>query len=470
MIQVATHIKQKLAPNQAWGYQVIPLREEDGVLVCGTADLAATEKLKEELEFILNSRIKLEAVEHQEFDATLRQLYRKSEQKKAALSAESGDLLMQILLDAQESGSSDIHIETYYDKARVRYRIDGKLVEKFVIPKADYPAMVNKIKIRSNLDISEKRLPQDGRIKLGKELNEAELRVSVLPTLYGEKIVMRILKSNAEKIELSAIGFDSMQQSHVVEAIKKPNGIILVSGPTGSGKTTTLYGLLKNLNTEDRNITTVEDPIEYTLEGVNQIQVNESIGLTFSGALRSILRQDPDIIMLGEIRDHETAELAIRAALTGHLVLSTIHTNSAWGIINRLLDMGIPPYLLEGTMNLAVAQRLIRKLCSSCKQEVDGAAQPIDRSKYPSIKTAVPTYYEPVGCADCHYTGYAGRMALFEVIPITTALRESIRKEQNEVSAYLEEKGIQSLQGAALQALISGQSSLDEVYPLLITE
>jgi type II secretory ATPase GspE/PulE/Tfp pilus assembly ATPase PilB-like protein len=470
MIQVATHIKQKIAPNQAWSYQVIPLREEGNTLVCGTADVKATEKLRSELEFLLNVSILLEEVPRQEFERTLRQMYRKSEQKKSALSADSGDLLMQILLDAQESGSSDIHIETYYDKARVRYRIDGKLVEKFVIPKQDYPAMVNKIKIRSNLDISEKRLPQDGRIKLGKELNEAELRVSVLPTLYGEKIVMRILKSNAEKIELSAIGFNQQQQSHVVEAIKKPNGIILVSGPTGSGKTTTLYGLLKNLNTEDRNITTVEDPIEYTLEGVNQIQVNESIGLTFSGALRSILRQDPDIIMLGEIRDHETAELAIRAALTGHLVLSTIHTNSAWGIVNRLLDMGIPPYLLEGTMNLAVAQRLVRKLCNSCKKEIDGNQQPIDFTQYPSIKEKIDTYCEPVGCEECHYTGYSGRMALFEVIPITSALRESIRKEQNQVTEYLNEKGIASLQQSALSALKSGRSSLQEVYPLLITE
>ena len=261
--------------------------------------------------------------------------------------------------------------------------------------------MINKIKILSNLDITEKRLPQDGRINYQYGDQKFDIRVSVCPTLYGEKAVLRLLNNDASNIDIRNLGIHEKGLDTYLKGVHKPNGIILISGPTGSGKTTTLYATLKELNSIDRNITTIEDPIEYTLDGINQVQLKEDIGLTFSSALRSFLRQDPDIIMLGEIRDGETAQMAIRASLTGHLVLSTIHTNSAWGIISRLIDMGVPRFLIANTLNLAVAQRLVRKLCEHCKKtvpvsEVNGASEVADD---------VPELAIPVGCDHCHFTG-----------------------------------------------------------------
>lgn len=279
------------------------------------------------------------------------------------------DFLPRVISEAKGIGASDIHIEIYEEMARIRFRIDGKMVERYRISSEEYPALINKIKIQANLDIAEKRLPQDGRIFFRSSVGEFDIRVSSLPTMNGEKIVMRLLSKDAGQIQLSQLGFSEEQLELYTRSVKRPNGIVLISGPTGSGKTTTLYATLQLLNSDETNILTIEDPIEYTLEGVNQVQLKEDIGLTFSSALRTFLRQDPDIIMLGEIRDKETAQMAIRAALTGHLVFSTIHTNSAWGTISRLVDMGIPPYLLASTINLSMAQRLVRLLCPKCKNK-----------------------------------------------------------------------------------------------------
>ena len=273
------------------------------------------------------------------------------------------------MITAKNYGSSDIHIEPYEKYSRVRFRIDGHLIEQFKVNQSQYPQIVNQVKIKAGLDISQKRLSQDGRIAINAEGNEFDIRVSCLPTLHGEKIVMRILKRDTSDINLEHLGFTKKELQVYKEGIKNPNGIILISGPTGSGKTTTLYGTLKLLNEESRNITTIEDPIEYTLEGINQVQLKEDIGFDFPSALRTFLRQDPDIIMVGEIRDEKTANMAIKAALTGHLVFSTIHTNSAWATISRLIDMNIPPFLIASTLKISMAQRLVRKLCPKCKKE-----------------------------------------------------------------------------------------------------
>src|SRR5690606_16346772 len=299
--------------------------------------------------------------------------FRKRDQKKSQDLHFSSDFLERLLLMAKEIGSSDIHFEPYEQRCRVRFRLDGKLKEHFVVSLEEYPVIGNKLKIRAGLDISEKRLPQDGRITVKTDRDEFDIRVSTLPTLYGEKIVLRLISKDANHIDLERLGFTKAELKSYKNGIKRPNGIILISGPTGSGKTTTLYATLKYLNDGETNILTIEDPIEYTLEGINQVQLKENIGLDFASTLRTFLRQDPNIIMMGEIRDVKTANMAIRAALTGHLVLSTIHTNSAWATISRLIDMGVPHFLIANTLNMSVAQRLVRMLCSDCKEE-----RPID--------------------------------------------------------------------------------------------
>ena len=304
-------------------------------------------------------------------------------------------------------------------------------------------------------------MPQDGRIT-----NDTfDIRVSILPTLYGEKIVMRILGQDASNIDLTALGFQEEELQKYLQAVKKPNGIILISGPTGSGKTTTLYATLKLLNDTRRNIVTVEDPIEYTLKGINQVQLKEDIGLTFASALKSFLRQDPDVIMLGEIRDSETALMAIRASLTGHLVLSTIHTNSAIGTISRLIDMGIPSYLIAETLNLSLAQRLVRKLCNHCKSETAYHAE--DFPVNFELPFPISQHFKANGCNQCYHTGYSGRTALYEIVNISHPIAEQIKN--NTISKLLSDnKEYESLADKAFALLANGTTSLDEIYPILI--
>lgn len=460
-IELEAELQQLIRSDLAWHYRILPKAEWDGGITFFIDETMDIELTREELAALLGTSVELEPCAKETIQRSLGRYYRNTDGEDTKISFDANtDFVDRLIQEANRLGSSDIHIEIYGEKARIRIRIDGNLIQRFSIAKEDYPELVNKIKIRSNLDISEKRLPQDGRI----EYQDFDIRVSILPTLHGEKIVMRILGHDASSISLDKVGFSPVEKKQYMEGVRKPNGIILISGPTGSGKTTTLYATLKLLNQEKRNIVTVEDPVEYTLDGINQVQLKESIGLTFASALRSFLRQDPDVIMLGEIRDGETAQMAIRAALTGHLVLSTIHTNSAWGTISRLIDMGVPPFLLANTINTSVAQRLVRKLCTNCT--VKAELNPLD---WPSIdEFEIPKeVMAPVGCDQCHYTGYKGRMALYEVIPIDQKLAVAIKGNNHEVDAILKERGVKNLATRAYEVLIEGTTSLEEVYPLL---
>jgi type IV pilus assembly protein PilB len=471
-IQLSIELQQILTTEQAWHYQVIPKRV-NGKSIYLYADMESfNDSLKDELEIVLGKDIHIEKIPSEDIKRVLGLYYRRnsSQAKKQTrqISGKSDDFLVSLISEAKQLSASDIHIELYEEKCRVRFRIDGLLVERYVINKNDYPSLINKIKIKADLNISEKRLPQDGRILFSNEGMKFDIRVSVLPTLHGEKIVLRLLSKDSTNIDIQTLGFSETELTNYLEGIKRPHGIILISGPTGSGKTTTLYATLKILNKEKSNILTIEDPIEYTLEGINQVQLREDIGLTFAKALRTFLRQDPDIIMLGEIRDSETAQMAIRAALTGHLVLSTIHTNSAWGTISRLTDMGVPAFLLSNTINLSVAQRLLRILCGECKEKQILMPEELPRNFRPSPG---PTHhFLAKGCEFCHYTGYKGRRAIYEVIPIDAGLSEKIKSNQYDISQLLKERKIASLRENAFTLFAQGETSLEEVYPVLLND
>lgn len=461
-IDIAPEVQQLIRSDLAWHYRVLPKEKKDNHYSFFVDDTMDQFMVHEELTALLGASVVLEPISKEIIQRSLGRYYRNTGNEEERLTFDSKtDFVDRLIQEANKLGSSDIHIEIYSDKARIRIRIDGNLIQRFAVAKQDYPELVNKIKIRANLDISEKRLPQDGRI----EYDDFDIRVSILPTLHGEKIVMRILGHDASSISIDKVGFSEAEKRNYLEGIRKPNGIILISGPTGSGKTTTLYATLKLLNEEKRNVVTVEDPVEYTLEGINQVQLKESIGLTFASALRSFLRQDPDVIMLGEIRDGETAQMAIRAALTGHLVLSTIHTNSAWGTVSRLIDMGVPPFLLANTMNTSVAQRLVRKLCRDCT--TNAALNPNDWPLGSDHFEIPESHQVPVGCDKCHYTGYKGRLALYEVIPIDQKLALAIKGNDHSIEELLQQRGIKNLSERAYELLIDGTTSLEEVYPLL---
>ena len=470
-IDISTDILQLINEEQAWHYSVIPQSLVNSTLFIYIEESASND-IVIELEVILGYQISRIDVSATEIQKLLIKNYRNGESASTSsesLSADT-DFLEKLIQGANALNSSDIHIEPYEDISRVRYRLDGKLIEKYIIESSTYPSLINKLKIRANLDIAEKRRPQDGRIKVKTDAYDFDIRVSVVPTLFGEKAVLRLLKKDATNIDLSKVGLDEAQQKLYLDSIKKDNGIVLISGPTGSGKTTTLYATLKKLNTKSVNISTVEDPVEYTLEGINQVQLNDKIGLSFASVLRTFLRQDPDIIMLGEIRDIETAEMAVRAALTGHMVLSTVHTNSAWGTISRLIDMGIPSFLLASVLNASVAQRLIRKLCSVCKEE-----SPLDKDSSEgkfimNNKIDITVLSKAVGCPECHYTGYKGRKALFEIIPINKEISFFIKENKFDIEDYLYSKNIKTLYHQAIEELKNGNTSFEEVYPILLSK
>jgi len=462
--KIPSQLQQRISADQAFHYRIVPVSENGNGLVLKT-DSGALDELLLELNIVLDAPVVLEPCDREELQQYLTTNYRQRKDQQVSQIGYTNDFLEKILLEAKAIGSSDIHFEPYENRSRVRLRLDGKLLEHYSIPIADYPTMANKIKIRANLDISEKRLPQDGRITVNSSGEEFDIRVSSLPTLHGEKLVLRILGRDTGNIDLTALGMTQRELERYQEGIKRPNGIVLISGPTGSGKTTTLYATLKQLNDGATNILTIEDPIEYTLEGVNQVQLKENIGLDFSSALRTFLRQDPDIIMVGEIRDVKTANMAIRAALTGHLVLSTIHTNSAWATISRLIDMGVPPFLIASTLNMSVAQRLVRKLCRHCKQK-----NPVDPAVFPmgfSIPEDMRHHWSAVGCNECHHTGYDGRKALYEILPVKQDLETAIKDNVLEIDTYMEERHISSLGGNALELVRQGITSVEEVHALL---
>jgi type IV pilus assembly protein PilB len=374
-----------------------------------------------------------------------------------------------ILTDSIKKGASDIHIEPYEKDFRVRFRVDGVLYEIMHPPMKLKDAITSRLKIMAKLDISEKRLPQDGRIKIKMKLQgktkEMDYRVSVLPTLFGEKIVMRLLDKDNLVLDMTRLGFEPESLGKFERQILKPYGMVLVTGPTGSGKTNTLYSSIARVNTPETNIMTAEDPVEFNLHGINQVQMKEQIGLNFATALRSFLRQDPNIILVGEIRDFETAEIAVKAALTGHLVLSTLHTNDAPSTINRLMNMGIEPFLVATSVNLICAQRLVRRICKDCKEEIQVPPQALADVGFPIEEAAKVRLFKGRGCPNCNNTGYRGRVGLFEVMEITDELRELILSGASamELRRKAVEEGMITLRMSGLYKLREGATSVEEV-------
>jgi type IV pilus assembly protein PilB len=374
-----------------------------------------------------------------------------------------------LLMSAIQKGASDIHIEPYEKELRVRYRIDGLLYNIMSPPLKFRDAITSRVKIMSKLDIAEKRLPQDGRIKIRFQDNgqpkDIDFRVSCLPTLFGEKIVMRLLDKDKLMLDMTKLGFESESLSKFETAILKPWGMVLVTGPTGSGKTNTLYSSISRINTTETNIMTAEDPVEFNLMGINQVQVRENIGLTFAAALRSFLRQDPNIILVGEIRDFETAEIAIKAALTGHLVLSTLHTNDAPSTVNRLMNMGIEPFLVASSLNLICAQRLVRRICKNCVEQNPTPAAALVQAGFSNdeAKSVVPSHGR--GCEKCNNTGYKGRVGLYEVMEVTEEVRELILVGASglELRRKAVDEGMITLRQSGLRKVKDGLTTIDEV-------
>jgi type IV pilus assembly protein PilB len=461
-LELNTEVKQLMSADQIRHYGAIPLELEGDLLVLGYCSEAVKNKLQE-ISLLLDYKVSGRIITENEFEEIISRNYRASAPQNNRKLQVSDNVLDEIITLAQNIGASDIHIEPIEKKTRIRLRVDGALKTFFELPLSDHSLLINKIKIKAGLNISEKRRNQDGRITQQSDLlKNLDIRVSSLPSLHGEKIVLRLLETDQKELDISKIGFSSKQLEIFKRAYHKPNGIILISGPTGSGKTTTLYATLKELNDEKVNIMTVEDPIEYTINGINQVQVKNDIGFDFAAALKTFLRQDPDIIMIGEIRDQETAQMAVKASLTGHLVLSTIHTNSALGTIDRLKDMDIPSYLIANTLNLSVAQRLVRLLCKDCKQHST------ETIKSSVIQEAITSHYTPKGCANCHFTGYRGRTALFELLEIDEYITKAIKENKNDFNTYLTEKGFKSLKNQAFELFKNHKTSFEEIYPLLI--
>lgn len=371
-------------------------------------------------------------------------------------------LINALLTEAIKAGASDIHIEPYEDRLVVRFRVDGVLREVLEPRRAVAPLLVSRIKVMARLDIAEKRVPQDGRIGLRIAGRAVDVRVSTMPSAHGERVVLRLLDKQAGKLDVSHLGLDERDLPRWREAISKPHGIVLVTGPTGSGKTTTLYAALAELNDRRRNIMTVEDPVEYYLDGIAQTQVNSKVDMTFARGLRAILRQDPDVVMVGEIRDLETAEIGVQASLTGHMVFSTLHTNSAVGAITRLRDMGVEPFLLSSSLVAILAQRLIRKVCHQCREPYQA---PKSECEMLGVDPAnPPTIYHAKGCEKCNHTGYSGRSGIYELITVDAALRELIHDGESELAMnkLARQQGI-SLTQDGYQKVLAGHSTLEEV-------
>jgi len=369
-----------------------------------------------------------------------------------------------ILNQAVKYGASDIHIEPFEDIVRIRYRIDGQLIEMMTPTKNVHSALVTRIKIMASLNIAEKRVPQDGRIEIIIDTVAVDLRISILPTVYGEKVVIRILNRNSFMRTKKELGFSDHNEKLLDETLKLPNGIVLVTGPTGSGKTTTLYTILNEINDSRKNIITVEDPVEYKLDGINQVQVNEKAGLMFSTGLRSILRQDPDIIMIGEIRDSETAEIAVRAAITGHLVVSTIHTNDAASTIIRLIDIGIPPYLIISSLRGIVAQRLVKKVCPKCEEEYEASLE--EKNLLGIEENERVILHRGKGCPFCHGTGYSGRIAVHEVLKLNRNIREVLYKKDvttDDIKDVAVKEGLITLFESCKDIVLDGTTTIDEM-------
>jgi type IV pilus assembly protein PilB len=393
------------------------------------------------------------------------------ELKESADEAPVVKLVNMVLVDAIRKGASDLHWEPYEKVFRVRFRIDGVLHEMLSPPKRLEPAIISRLKIMSNLDISERRLPQDGRIKLRYGAREIDFRVSVLPTIFGEKAVLRILDKESLQLDLTKLGFDPWSYEKFNHAIHQPYGMVLITGPTGSGKTTSLYSAIATINSPEHNIMTAEDPVEYNLKGVNQVQVNEGVGRTFAAVLRSFLRQDPDVILVGETRDLETAQISIRAALTGHLVFTTLHTNDCPSTVARLVDMGVQPFLLSSALLLILAQRLGRRICKDCKEGFDGHEDDLVPYGHVAQGLGKVTFYKGKGCQTCNFTGMKGRVAIYEVMPVTEDLRTVILKNgtTSEIREMAQTQGMKTLRQSGLMKVIEGTTTVEEVLRVTLS-
>lgn len=425
----------------------------------------------DEIVAYLPNRMVTCVAEESKISAAIDRFYKSTSAERAEKEKEVGDedesaavmAINDMILEAVRSAASDIHIEPQANDVRIRFRVDGLLREAMDFPLEMLPSLVSRIKILSSLDIGERRKPQDGRFEIPVSGRNFDVRVSTLPVNNGEKVVLRLLDKSKVKVDLKKLGFEPDQQEKFEKSLLMPHDIILVTGPTGSGKTTTLYGALNFINSVEKNIVTVEDPLEYELRGVNQVQVNPKANLTFASALRSILRQDPDVVMIGEIRDVETAEIAVQAALTGHLVLSTLHTNDACGAVARLIDMDIPPFLIASSLNMVLGQRLVRVLCSHCKTEFIPPESVItDLGLDPQEKYI---FYQPAGCSKCDDSGFKGRIAIYEALVISKGIEKLImaKASSHEINRQAITEGFEPLRQAGLKKVLAGISSLDEI-------
>lgn len=474
-----------ISENLAKLYNLIPVKSEENLLYIAMADpmnivaiddvslatgmeiqpLIATNKdVKRAIEFFYGKESTELAIEdiHKEYESVVDTL--DEEQLNEINNAPLVRLVNSIIKQAIVAKASDIHIEPFEFHVRVRFRIDGELQEVVSPSKSTHSAIVTRIKIMGKMNIAEKRVPQDGRVETFMEGRAVDLRISVLPTVYGEKVVIRILDRGSFSFNKKELGFSDSNLAAFDKIIKSPNGIILTTGPTGSGKTTTLYVVLKELNNIDKNIITVEDPVEYRLDGVNQVQVNTKAGLTFANGLRSILRQDPDIIMIGEIRDAETAQIAVRASITGHLVLSTMHTNDTASTVSRLTDMGIEPYLVSSSVVGIIAQRLVRKVCQDCAKDYT----PTEAEKGLVGIVESLTTKKGTGCNVCNYTGYKGRTAIHEIMPVNRQIRQMINelRSVDDIRAVAKEEGMITLRDSCLKLVKDGITTIDELIKI----
>lgn len=467
-----------LPPNLASSHRIIPLKQDAGRLIIGTDDLLNF-LAEGNLEAIIGLPVELELVQAKDMDAALSRLYADREKTGLDLQKASEDIkepkggddapivkLVNIIIgEAVKNRASDIHIEPLENKFRVRYRIDGVLHNVPAPPKRLQGSIISRVKIMAGMDIAEKRLPQDGRIKIMLDKKELDLRVSSLPGIHGESIVMRILDKSSFLVGLEDLGFLPDQRKEFEKLINMPNGMILVTGPTGSGKTTTLYATLSHINQKERKVITIEDPVEYQLDGVNQVQVKPQIGLTFASGLRSMLRQAPDIIMVGEIRDMETAQIAIQSALTGHLIFSTLHTNDAVSAVVRLVDMGVKNYLVASTVQCILAQRLVRTLCPACRGPYRPAEEEAQALSLTQQESRELELYKSKGCPACSHTGFRGRTGIYELFVITDEIREMIldNASSSEISNKARQLGMRTLKEDGLEKVKRGYTTLQEV-------
>ena len=471
-----------VTPALAQKYSAVPIRRDNGHLVVALADPANLTAL-DDLRLATGLHIQPAYADRDLLQRLLTDAYTSVEAEDDGIEVvhEEGDnvaelqrlarealvvrLVNNIFREAVRARASDIHVEPFEDRCQVRYRVDGVLHEQQPPPQRLIPAIVSRVKILADLDIAERRLPQDGRIKTHILGHEIDVRVSILPTLHGETVVMRLLDQSSIQLSLEDLGFTKEQLLVYEKAIRKPHGMILVTGPTGSGKTTTMYASLRRIFSPEKKIITVEDPVEYQMSGVNQMQVRERIGLTFARGLRSIVRQDPDIIMVGEIRDKETVEISVHAALTGHLLLSTLHTNDAAGAVSRLVDMGLEPFLAASSLECVMAQRLARRVCADCR-ELQAPPPEMQIIMEKELGHAPPAkQWRGVGCSSCRFTGYSSRVGLFEILPISDEIRHLIleHKSAGQLKAMAVEQGMSTLRQDGWRKVLAGLTTIEEV-------